>query len=142
MEISYISGRQKSLLWGDKPKGCKQHSSGKLKFSSSQANAHSALPSQPTLSYRVGVIVFVQPSAVIPRCVATLTVAMRLSPCAALSPQLNLSCFHRSFASFTASRTLSPAAPLPKAVNDLFLYSFYSISENLYITLQKKRNDK
>ena len=29
--------------------GCKQHSSGKLKFPSSQTNAHSALASQPTL---------------------------------------------------------------------------------------------
>ena len=35
--------------------GCKQHSSGKLKFSSSQTNACFALASQPTLSYRVGV---------------------------------------------------------------------------------------
>ena len=37
-------------------KGCKQHSSGKLKFSSSQTNARFALASQPTLSYRVGLL--------------------------------------------------------------------------------------
>ena len=38
------------LLGEDKPKGRKQHSSGKLKFSSSQTNAYLALASQPTLS--------------------------------------------------------------------------------------------
>ena len=37
-----------------KANGAEAHSSWELKFSSSQTNAHPALASQPTLSYRVG----------------------------------------------------------------------------------------
>ena len=46
---------QAALLWEDKPNGAKAHSSGKLKFPSSQTDAHSASASQAVLILRTAV---------------------------------------------------------------------------------------
>jgi len=46
---------QAALLGEDKPNGAKAHSSGKLKFPSSQTDAHSASASQAVLILRTAV---------------------------------------------------------------------------------------
>ena len=46
---------QRPKGWEDKPNGAKAHSSGKLKFPSSQTDAHSASASQAVLILRTAV---------------------------------------------------------------------------------------